>query len=170
MGDLPFVFGDGRADKPDLVLVGEAPGEQESLQGRPFVGAAGKILDHFLTVLGLERQNIYITNVVKQRPCRRSATGRVVNRPPSPEEIALFRPWLLEELQLIAPSMVVTLGNVPLQTLFHPMARIGDKHGECMTASGEHRLFALYHPAATIYNRSLVDVYEADLLKLKALL
>ena len=82
----PLVFGDGPCDGPVLMLIGEAPGEQEALEGRPFVGKAGKNLDGFLKAVGLRRGEIYVTNVVKLRPTRQSAAGRVVNRPPSREE------------------------------------------------------------------------------------
>lgn len=86
----PLVFGDGPSDGPVLMLVGEAPGEQEALEGRPFVGKAGRNLAGFLEALGLRRSEIYITNVVKVRPTRVSPAGCVVNRPPSREEKALF--------------------------------------------------------------------------------
>ena len=86
------------------MLVGEAPGEQEALEGRPFVGKAGRNLAGFLEALGLRRSEIYITNVVKVRPTRVSPAGRVVNRPPSREEKALFTPWLMREVAVVRPS------------------------------------------------------------------
>ena len=86
-----LVFGEG-PQNPKLMLIGEAPGEQESLQGRPFVGKAGKNLDHFLELAGLAREEIYISNVVKIRPTKTGSTGRLSNRPPTKEEIAFFRP------------------------------------------------------------------------------
>ena len=89
-----IVFGEG-AEAPLLMMIGEAPGGDEEKQGRPFVGKAGKNLDHFLALVGLVRGNIYITNVVKFRPTKTGATGRLSNRPPTREEIALFRPWLM---------------------------------------------------------------------------
>ena len=85
-----LVFGEG-PQNPKLMLIGEAPGEQESLQGRPFVGKAGKNLDHFLELAGLAREEIYISNVVKIRPTKTGSTGRLSNRPPTKEEIALLR-------------------------------------------------------------------------------
>ena len=99
----PLVFGDGQADGPVLMLVGEAPGEQEALEGRPFVGKAGRNLAGFLEALGLRRSEIYITNVVKVRPTRVSPAGRVVNRPPSREEKVLFTPWLMREVAVVRP-------------------------------------------------------------------
>ena len=84
-----LVFGEGRHQQPAIMLIGEAPGEQETLQGRPFVGKAGKNLDGFLDTVGLQREELYITNVVKIRPTKVSEKGRVSNRPPNREELAL---------------------------------------------------------------------------------
>ncbi|MBE5798879.1 MAG: uracil-DNA glycosylase [Clostridiales bacterium] len=157
-----LVFGEG-PEKPVLMLIGEAPGEQESLQGRPFVGKAGKNLDHFLELAGLKREEIYISNAVKYRPTKIGKTGRVSNRPPTREEIALFRPWLLREIAEVRPKMIATLGNVPLGAVTGGRQTIGAVHGTVITA-GETGLplFALYHPASLIYNRSLTDLYEQD--------
>ena len=157
-----LVFGEG-PDHPVLMLIGEAPGEQESLQGRPFVGKAGKNLDHFLELAGLCREEIYISNAVKIRPTKISKTGRVSNRPPTKEEIALFRPWLIREISEIRPRMIATLGNVPLGAVTGSKQTIGQVHGTIVPA-GETGLprFALYHPASLIYNRSLESVYEQD--------
>ncbi len=172
-----LVFGEGKSDRPPLMLVGEAPGETETLQGRPFVGKAGKNLDGFLRAVGLEREKIYITNVVKVRPTRVSPRGSVSNRPPNREELLLFTPYLYEEILLVNPALIVTLGNVALRALLGPGASIGDCHGERreaeVTSSGQTRrfpLFALYHPASIIYNRSLEATYQADLTRLRALL
>jgi len=145
------------------MLIGEAPGEQESLQGRPFVGKAGKNLDHFLDLAGLAREEIYISNAVKIRPTKVSKTGRISNRPPTKEEIALFRPWLIREIAEIQPRMIATLGNVPLSAVTGTRQTIGQVHGTIISA-GETGLplFALYHPASLIYNRSLESVYEQD--------
>lgn len=157
-----LVFGEGPKE-PVLMLIGEAPGEQETLQGRPFVGKAGKNLDRFLELAGLERGEIYISNTVKLRPTKLGKTGRISNRPPTKDEIALFRPWLIHEIEIIQPKMIATLGNVPLQALTATKQTIGAVHGRVIPA-GETGLplFALYHPASLIYNRSLESVYEAD--------
>ncbi len=161
-----LVFGEG-PHNPKLMLIGEAPGEQESLQGRPFVGKAGKNLDHFLELAGLERGEIYITNVVKYRPTKTGATGRLSNRPPTKEEIALFRPWLMAEIERIAPRVIVTLGNVPLQAVTNTKITIGEAHGRMLTAGETGKpLFALYHPASLIYNRALTPIYEQDVCEL----
>ncbi len=108
--------------------------------------------------------------MVKLRPWRLSETGRVVNRAPNPEEIALFKPWLMEELQFVAPRMVVTLGNTPLQAFLGEEARVGALHGQLLRSNTGFLLFSLYHPAATIYKPALTAVYEDDLKKLKTYL
>ena len=158
-----LVFGEG-PKRPKLMLIGEAPGEQESLQGRPFVGKAGKNLDHFLELVQLRREEIYISNTVKIRPTKVGKTGRISNRPPTKDEMALFRPWLIREIEEIQPLMIATLGNVPLQAVTRSRQTIGQVHGTVIPA-GETGLplFALYHPASLIYNRALTDVYEQDI-------
>lgn len=172
--EKPIVLGEGNADHPPVMLIGEAPGEQESLQGRPFVGKAGKNLDGFLRVLELNREDIYISNVVKIRPTKVSDKGRISNRPPNKEELALFTPYLMEEILLVQPKMIVTLGNFALKALCGPKAIIGDMHGRETRVTvkhekqeGEFALFPLYHPASIIYNRSLQEVYDGDLQALK---
>lgn len=164
-----LVFGEGPLH-PKLMLIGEAPGEQETLMGRPFVGKAGKNLDRFLELAGMRREEIYISNAVKIRPTKTGKTGRISNRPPTKEEIALFRPWLLREIDLVAPQVIATLGNVPLFAVTGDRRlTIGEAHGRVMEA-GEtgRRLFALYHPASLIYNRALEPVYEQDVRALAA--
>jgi len=157
-----LVFGEGPR-RPKLMLIGEAPGEQETLQGRPFVGKAGKNLDHFLELAQLERKEIYISNAVKFRPTKTGKTGRISNRPPTKDEIALFRPWLMREILEIGPDMVATLGNVPLHAVTGERITIGEVHGKVIPAGDTGlQLFALYHPASLIYNRSLESVYESD--------
>ena len=166
-----IVFGEG-AENPALMMIGEAPGGDEEKQGRPFVGKAGKNLSAFLEVVGLKREEIYISNVVKLRPTKESPkTGKAVNRPPSAEEIAFFLPYLLEEIKVISPKVVVTLGNVPLKAVTgEKKAVIGDYHGNPTPLADGRTLFALYHPAAVIYNRALQVTYDEDLLELKAFL
>lgn len=175
--EKPIVLGEGNTNHPPVMLIGEAPGEQESLQGRPFVGKAGKNLDGFLQVLELKREDIYISNVVKIRPTKVSEKGRISNRPPNKEELALFTPYLLEEILRVEPKMIVTLGNFALKALCGPKAIIGDMHGRETQVTVSHEkqegifaLFPLYHPASIIYNRSLQAVYDADLQALKTLL
>ncbi len=160
-----LVFGEGPADAP-IMLIGEAPGRQEEAQGRPFVGKAGQNLNGFLQVLGLERADIRISNVVKVRPSKVSAAGRISNRPPNREELQFFTPWLMEEIRLVRPRLVVTLGNTALQAICGKDALIGAHHGQLL--STEFALvFPLYHPASIIYNRSLQSVYDTDLQLLR---
>lgn len=174
--EKPLVFGEGQWRQPPVMLIGEAPGAQEALQGRPFVGKAGKNLDVFLEAVSLKREEIYISNVVKVRPVRVSAKGTVSNRPPNREELLLFTPWLYREILLVQPRLVVTLGNVALKALLGQAAVIGACHGQltaCTVAmdgqTAELPLFPLYHPASVIYNRSLSAVYQEDLQRLAAL-
>ncbi len=169
----PLVFGAGKEDEPVLLLIGEAPGQQEALQGKPFVGKAGRNLSLFLETLGLTRDEIYITNAVKLHPTRMSKAGRLVNRTPTREERKLFQPWLMREIALIRPHALVTLGNVPLQA-FCPLT-VGEAHGawrQAVVAPPDGPaltlpLYPLYHPAAILYNRSLTETYGQDLLHLR---
>lgn len=165
--DKILVFGDGKSDRPDIMLIGEAPGEQETLKRRPFVGKAGKNLDEFLAMMGMDRSSLYVSNVVKIRPTSVGKTGRVRNRAPSREEIELFLPFLMKEISLVSPRTLVTLGNVPLKALMGGRATVGELHGRWHTASNGLPLFALYHPAAIIYRRELRAVYEQDVLALR---
>lgn len=159
-----LVFGDGDI-RSRIMLVGEAPGEQEVLQGRPFVGKAGKNLDEFLMLSGLDRQTLYISNTVKFRPTRISKTGKTVNRPPTKEEIKLSIPWLEREIDLIDPELIVTLGNVSLKALLGDQASIGLYHGQWIEWKSR-LLYPLYHPASVIYNPSLKGVYREDVIRL----
>lgn len=169
-----LVFGEGNTSAA-VMLVGEAPGEQETLQQRPFVGKAGKNLDEFLEIIGMRREALYITNVVKFRPTRtHERTGRLSNRPPTREEIDLCYHMLAGEVAIVAPRVVVTLGNTPLRTVLDdPKASIGACHGQPRPASMgkvSFTLFPLYHPASIIYNRSLRDTFLSDALRLSACL
>jgi len=167
-----MVFGEGPSGAP-LMLVGEAPGAEETRQSRPFVGRAGKNLDEFLAAVQLNRADIYITNVVKFRPSKTSAKGTLSNRPPDRNEIACMKPLLLREIEATQPRIVVTLGNVPLKCLLGISSTIGTHHAK-PTAAGalSHRfmLFPLYHPASIIYNPALKTVYVQDLVRLRQFL
>ncbi len=157
-----LVLGDGRADAA-VMLVGEAPGEQEALLQRPFVGRAGRSLDELLELTGLKRPELYITNAVKFRPVKPTARGHA-NRPPTREEIELFRPWLLRELKLVSPRVVASLGNVPLLALTGKRLSIGETHGRPMELpSLGYTLFPLYHPASVLYNPSLRETHREDI-------
>lgn len=161
------VFGEGNVDAK-IVLVGEAPGEKETKYIKPFVGQAGKNLDEFLEILELNRPDIFITNTVKFRPFKVSPkTGRLSNRPPDKGEIELCLPFLLKQLEIIKPSVVVTLGNIPLRAITGDNRRtIGELHGYPVKMA-DFYLFPLYHPASIIYNSSLKETYHEDLLRLK---
>lgn len=168
--DRKIVFGDGRKNA-EIMLIGEAPGGEEEKQGKPFVGKAGKNLSEFLERIGLKRENIYISNVVKLRPTKPSPkTGRLVNRPPNREELNFFVPYLHREIKLVNPKIIVTLGNFSLaNVLMDKSLVIGNCHGK-ITEKDNMKVFPLYHPASIIYNRSLKAVYDEDLDKLKKIL
>ena len=146
-----LVPGEGTASAP-VVIVGEAPGASEDKQGRPFVGRAGKLLDQLLAEAGLEREQVYITNVVKARP-----PG---NRDPRASEVAHHMPWLETQLALIKPALVVPLGRHALAH-FSDDAKISDVHGTAVTERGR-TLFAMYHPAAALHTQSLRETLFED--------
>ena len=163
-----IVFGEGIVNA-DILLVGEAPGGEEERLGRPFVGSAGKNLDKFLEIFKLERNNIYITNVVKLRTFKLSPkTNKPVNRPPNKEEIQFFKEYLYREIEEITPKIIVTLGNTALRAVFRDNnVIIGDYHGRLWDEVFGFKVFPLYHPASVIYNRELEKVYLDDLAKLR---
>lgn len=162
-----IVFGEG-SRLASIFMIGEAPGGDEEKQGRPFVGKAGKNLNEFLDVVGLKRDSLYISNVVKLRPTGISPkTGRTVNRTPNQDEVSFFLPYLLDEIKCIEPKLIVTLGNVPLKAVTgDKKASVGEMHGKLYEENGL-RLFPLYHPASIIYNQSLKEVYQQDLEQIR---
>ena len=164
--DKPLVLGEGKDNGPVLMLIGEAPGETEVIKRRPFVGKAGKNLDEFLSLARLNREDIFVSNVVKIRPTETGSTGRTRNRAPNKEELSLFIPWLMKEIQAVKPRCLATLGNVPLKALTDHKNTVGDCHGQWLASKAGVPLFALYHPASIIYRRSLATVYEQDVLTL----
>jgi len=151
-----LVMGDGNLDA-EIIFIGEAPGKNEDEQGLPFIGAAGKVLNELLTQAGIERADVYITNIVKYRPPN--------NRDPLPDEKAAFWPYLLRQLQIIQPKVVVTLGRHSME-YFLPGAKIGDVHGEVRHVQfddHQYTVVPLYHPAAAIYNRKLRQTLIDDI-------
>lgn len=166
--DSRVVFGEGK-EHAQILLIGEAPGENEEKQGKPFVGAAGKNLMEFLDILGLTREDIYITNVVKIRPYKISEkTGKRINRTPNKIEFDASVPILKRQIEYIHPRIVVTLGNTALRAVyFDNKITIGDVHGRPIGMEG-YTLFPLYHPASIIYNRALKDTYIDDVKRLKS--
>jgi uracil-DNA glycosylase len=159
------VFGSGNADA-DLMFVGEAPGANEDKQGLPFVGQAGRLLDTLLEEIGLSRGEVFICNVLKCRP-----PG---NRDPLPQEIDACQDYLFRQLELIEPRVVCTLGNFATKLLrADPSTGITRLHGrEEVRVIGPRavRLFPIYHPAAALYTRSLLDTLRADFARLPDLL
>ena len=159
------VFGSGNADA-DLMFVGEAPGANEDKQGVPFVGQAGKLLDQLLGEIGLTRPDVFVVNVLKCRP-----PG---NRDPLPQEIDNCQDYLFRQLELIEPRVVCTLGNFSTKLLrADPSTGITRLHGrEEVRVIGPRavRLFPIYHPAAALYTRSLLDTLRADFARLPDLL
>lgn len=169
-----IVVGDGSPDS-SLLLIGEAPGKDEVANSKPFVGMAGKNLAQFLEILGLKREEIYITNAIKHRLSKiNPSTGRVSNRPAAKEEIEQNREYLIEEIGIIKPKFVVTLGNVPLKSVLGDnKASIGERHGKLGTVilnGFEYRLYPLYHPASIIYNASLKEIYLKDIENLREII
>jgi DNA polymerase len=152
------VPGEGDPDT-EVVFVGEGPGQNEDRQGRPFVGAAGELLEQLLSLVGWRREQVFITNVVKCRP-----PG---NRDPEPDEIAACRPYLERQLQVLDPAVVVTLGRHSLQT-FMPGERIGQVHGTARpappaTGARAATAYAMYHPAAALRQGALVVTMQRDM-------
>lgn len=169
-GATQLVFGDGSADA-DIVFIGEAPGKNEDEQGLPFVGAAGKFLNEMLDSIGLKRQDVYITNIVKYRP-----PG---NRDPEAEEKAAFLPFLKRQLVAIQPKLIVTLGRHSMETLL-PGFKISQCHGQPkrvrIAAGGPGQgvtawvILPLFHPAAALYNGGMRQTLIDDFAKIPIIL
>ena len=156
-----LVMGDGNADA-DIVFIGEAPGKNEDLQGKPFVGAAGKFLDEMLAAAGLQRPDVYITNIVKYRPPN--------NRDPLPEEKRQFWPYLMRQLEIIQPKAVLTLGRHSGGG-FIPGLRISQGHGRPRRVrlhELEFVVIPLYHPAAALYNGGMRQTLIDDFMRAAA--
>lgn len=143
-----------------IMFIGEAPGFNEDQQGLPFVGRAGQLLNKALAEIHLERSDVYIANVIKHRPPE--------NRDPTPEELIACRPYLLEQIQIIQPKIIVALGRFSMN-LFMPQAKISRDHGQprWVVWQGEKILVVpMFHPAAALRNPSVMREYRADMLKL----
>jgi DNA polymerase len=154
-----LVFGVG-SPVADIVFIGEAPGKNEDLQGEPFVGAAGKFLNEMLSSIGLDRSDVYITNIVKYRPPD--------NRDPTPDEILDFIPYLKQQLAIIRPKLVVFLGRHSM-SVFLPELKISQAHGKPVRKGGQVYL-PLFHPAAALYNGGMRETLMADFALIPAIL
>jgi DNA polymerase len=158
------VFGEGNPNA-DILFIGEAPGKNEDLGGRPFIGRAGKFLTEMLASIGSKREDVYITNAVKYRPPN--------NRDPKPEEKEACRAWLEDELKFIKPKLIVLLGRHAMNNFF-PELKISNTHGKLIIKKflsfPSHNFFALYHPAAALYNGSMRETLTADFKKIPKVL
>ena len=154
-----LVMGDGNPDA-DIVFIGEAPGKNEDETGKPFVGAAGKFLDEMLASIDLAREDVYITNIVKYRPPN--------NRDPEPEEKKEFFPYLINQLDVIDPKVIIPLGRHSMNA-FLPDFKISQVHGKVyrrkLLIAGKEKqvlIMPLYHPAAALYNGGMRDTLLED--------
>lgn len=154
-----LVMGSGNPDAR-IVFIGEAPGKQEDEQGLPFVGASGRFLDQILATAEITRDSVYITNIVKYRPPN--------NRDPNKVEKAAFLPYLLRQLEIIQPELVVTLGRHSME-YFLPGVVIGEVHGQILTVTIDGvswKIAPLYHPAAALYNGGLRQTLFDDFARI----
>jgi DNA polymerase len=151
-------MGDGDVDA-EIVFIGEAPGKKEDATGLPFVGAAGNFLNKMLAAAGMERSEVYITNIVKYRPPD--------NRDPLPDEKQAFLPYLFAQLHIIKPKVVITLGRHSMEYFF-PGQKISDIHGQPKLVDfGDDKIVVipLFHPAAALYNGGLRQTLIDDFMK-----
>lgn len=148
-----------------IMFIGEAPGKKENETGMPFMGSAGKFLNEMLGLINLQRENVFITNICKCRPPQ--------NRDPLPIEIAICWHWLEKQIQIINPTLIVTLGRHSLGRFF-PKLKISTTHGKFFQAElpkiGRKNFYVLYHPAAALYNRSLRETLKKDFKKIPRIL
>ncbi|MBP7805023.1 MAG: uracil-DNA glycosylase [Candidatus Pacebacteria bacterium] len=149
----------------EIVFIGEAPGKSEDEQGIPFVGSAGKFLSEMLGSIGMKREDIYITNIVKYRPPN--------NRDPEPSEKEACAPWLYEELNFINPKLIIFLGRHSMNNFF-PDLKISSAHGKLIHKKFKHitaeYFLPLYHPAAALYNGGMRKTLEEDFLRIPKIL
>jgi len=160
LGRTQVVFGTGNPNA-SIMFVGEAPGFNEDQQGEPFVGAAGKLLDKLLESAGLSRAQVYIANVIKCRPPN--------NRDPEPDEVETCKPFLLQQIEMIQPKLVCTLGNWATQTILERKVGITKVKGQAIKLE-RFVVFPLLHPAAALHQGNLLETLHEDFRKLKAYL
>jgi DNA polymerase len=154
------VPGEGSEDAK-VMFIGEAPGEQEDTQGRPFVGQAGKLLTELLWSIGLRREEVFITNIVKCRP--------PANRPPRKDESSACKDYLNRQLKLVNPRIICPMGNSAIRTIMNLDQSVSELHGVPFKIASSTYL-PLYHPAAALYTSTLRKVMEEDFKRLKKLL
>lgn len=151
-----------------IMFIGEAPGKNEAETGRPFCGAAGKVLDELLASISLDRKEVYITNIVKDRPTS--------NRDPSPAEIKLYAPFLDRQIMIIKPKAVVALGRFSMEYIMKKfglesqLKSISQIHGRAFDAKTDYgtvKIIPLYHPAVALYNKNQIDILKKDFRALK---
>lgn len=153
-----LVFGEGNPNS-SIYLIGEAPGETEDKTGKPFVGRAGKLLEEVLNSLGIKREDVYISNIVKYRPPK--------NRPPTPSEISAFSPFIDEEINIIDPKVIVTLGRFSLAK-FLPQEKISLIHGDPRLISLNKKpttILPMYHPSAALRSPDIKKLFLEDFRK-----
>jgi DNA polymerase len=151
-----------------IMFVGEAPGRNEAKTGRPFCGAAGKILDWLLQGAGIKREEVYVTNIVKDRPPQ--------NRDPLPEEIEIYGPFLDRQIEIIQPQVIATLGRYAMGYIMNkfdlslelePISKAHGKIYEATASYGKIKIIPLYHPAVAVYNSHTKDILAKDFELLK---
>ncbi len=158
-----LVFGSGNTEAK-ILLIGEGPGRTESIQGLPFVGQAGKLLDKLLELAGLERKKVFITNIVHHRPPE--------NRDPLPNEIESYGKYLDQIIKIIKPKVIITLGRFSMAK-FLPDVFISQVHGKKFDITVDDRhvaIIPMYHPAASLRNGKILEAEKADFIKLKDML
>ncbi|MFA6253786.1 MAG: uracil-DNA glycosylase [Candidatus Paceibacterota bacterium] len=156
------VIGEGNHEAK-IIFIGEAPGKNEAKTGRPFCGLAGKILDDLLASVGINRPDVYIGNILKDRP--------PFNRDPLPDEIAIYGPFLDRQISIIQPQVIATLGRYSMKYIMEKfgltdaLRSISELHGKEFQAEADYGkvyIIPLYHPAAAIYDRSLLEILQKD--------
>jgi uracil-DNA glycosylase family 4 len=161
------VCGEGNNDTK-IIFVGEAPGKKEAETGKPFCGASGKILDQLLSSISLKRKDIYITNILKDRPQN--------NRDPKPNEIKLYAPFLKKEIEIIQPKIIATLGRFSMHYIMNEfgltnkieiISKIHGKVFKIKTSWGDIKIIPLYHPAVAVYNKNKLPEIKKDFKVLK---
>jgi len=162
------VIGEG-SHMAEIMFVGEAPGKNESETGKPFCGVSGKILDELLESVGIKREEVYVTNIVKDRPPN--------NRDPLPNEIELYAPFLDRQIEIIKPKILATLGRYSmvyimerygLKELLEPISKAHGREFEVEMSFGKMKVVPLYHPAVAVYNRNMLESLKEDFKVLKS--